>query len=495
MRTEKYELESAARRALFGVYRNPYTDDPGVAGRDRTTANTSVVFHAGRLFALKEDGLPHELDPDTLETRGRFDYRGRMKSLTATAHPKIDPATGEMISHGYEARGLATRDIALQVISPDGELVREEFFLAPFVSFLHDWAVSERHLVYPLMPTTTDMERLRKGGAHWVFEADRDTEIGVMRRDASTRDIRWYRAPPRGVGHILNCFSEGERVYVDIFVSERNQFPFIANADGAPFDREKSTPRLTRWCFDLSGPGSGFESTTLHRDFMEMPAIDQRATRCTRIVTAFTAIVDPAKPLNVAGTIGVGWNTLVHVDLATGRARPLLRRRADDLPGTLLRTAIRRRAGGRRFSPFRAHPVRGTNRAPSSPCSMRSALPPVRSRRLAYPCGCGRPCTAPGFRPAQGGPLKDRAPFRADQVGSLLRPARTARRAREFPAGSLPADGARAGRGRGDTRGREADRRILASRRSRTASSGALSGTSTSSNPSRTSRSVARRSR
>ena len=37
-----FEAERAARRALFGAYRNPFTDDPPVAGIDRTTANTSV---------------------------------------------------------------------------------------------------------------------------------------------------------------------------------------------------------------------------------------------------------------------------------------------------------------------------------------------------------------------------------------------------------------------------------------------------------------------
>jgi carotenoid cleavage dioxygenase-like enzyme len=57
VRTEKYLLESAAHRSLFGRYRNPYTSDPQVAGRDATTSNTNVFFHAGGLFALKEDGL------------------------------------------------------------------------------------------------------------------------------------------------------------------------------------------------------------------------------------------------------------------------------------------------------------------------------------------------------------------------------------------------------------------------------------------------------
>jgi carotenoid cleavage dioxygenase len=317
VRTEKFELEAAAHKALFGMYRNPYTDDPSVAGRDRTTANTSVVYHAGRLFALKEDGLPHELDPDSLQTRGRFDYRGRMRSSTATAHPKIDPLSGEMISNGYEARGLATRDVAVQFISPDGELVREDFFLAPYVSFMHDWGVSSEHLIFPLMPTTADEQRMRQGGPHWVFEPNLEARVGIMRRDGSARDIRWYRSPPRGFGHILNSFSDGERVYVDIFVSERNQFPFIANADGSPFDREKATPRLTRWTFDLSRKGETFDSQTLFQDFMEMPATDGRY-QMRPYRHGFCAIVDHSRPLNVAGTIGLGWNTLAHVDLASG---------------------------------------------------------------------------------------------------------------------------------------------------------------------------------
>ena len=314
VRTEKFELEAAARRALFGVYRNPYTDDASVAGKDRTTANTNIVFHAGRLFALKEDGLPHELDPFTLATRGRYDYGGRLRSKTFTAHPKIDPATGEMIAFGYEATGLASRDMAVQVIDPAGELVREEFFEAPYCSFQHDFAVTDRHIVFALMPCTADDDRMRAGGAHWMFEPDREVAIGVMARDGSPQGIRWFRGEARGIGHFLNAYDDGDKVVVDGFVSARNQFPFIANADGAPFDREQATPRLSRWTFDLASNSDTFEQETLFQDFMEMPRVDDRfAMRPHRY--GFTTLIDPSKPLNVAGTIGLGWNTLARVDL------------------------------------------------------------------------------------------------------------------------------------------------------------------------------------
>jgi carotenoid cleavage dioxygenase-like enzyme len=108
VRTQKFSLERAAGKALYGAYRNPYTDDFAVQGKSRGTANTNVLLHAGQLFAYKEDSLPVALDPITLETRGEWDFGGRMKSKAFTAHAKLDPLTGEMVGFGYGAKGVFT---------------------------------------------------------------------------------------------------------------------------------------------------------------------------------------------------------------------------------------------------------------------------------------------------------------------------------------------------------------------------------------------------
>ena len=129
VRTERFLAEREAGRALFGAYRNPFTDDPLVATVSGNTANTTAFFHAGRLFALKEDGLPYELDPDTLETRGTWDFKGKLTSKTVTAHPKIDPATGEWLLFGYEADGLGSRDMVFGVVDKHGNLIREDWLL------------------------------------------------------------------------------------------------------------------------------------------------------------------------------------------------------------------------------------------------------------------------------------------------------------------------------------------------------------------------------
>src|SRR5581483_10705593 len=125
IRTEKFTAEDKAGKALFGPYRNPYFDDESVKGLSRGTANTNILVHHGKLLALKEDSQPVAMDPRTLETLGNYDFGGQLSSPTFTAHPKIDPKTGEMITFGYAAKGLTTRDVAYYVFDRHGKLTRE----------------------------------------------------------------------------------------------------------------------------------------------------------------------------------------------------------------------------------------------------------------------------------------------------------------------------------------------------------------------------------
>src|SRR5688500_9735635 len=155
--TERYVAEKNARRALFGRYRNPFTDDPSVQGVDRTVANTTPVWHAGRLFMTKEDGRPYEVNPHTLETVGSYNFGGKLKSETMTAHVRVDPKTGEMFFFGYEAGGLCTRDVAYCIADREGRLTSEQWFKVPYVSSMHDFVITEHWAVFPVYPTTADL--------------------------------------------------------------------------------------------------------------------------------------------------------------------------------------------------------------------------------------------------------------------------------------------------------------------------------------------------
>ena len=93
-----FGIEVKAGHALFGTFGNPMTTDPSALGKDSGVANTNIVFHAGRLLALEEAHQPFELDAKTLDPRGYIPYAGAANRFTA--HPKIDPETGEPLPDG-----------------------------------------------------------------------------------------------------------------------------------------------------------------------------------------------------------------------------------------------------------------------------------------------------------------------------------------------------------------------------------------------------------
>ena len=247
VRTERFLAERAARRALYGAYRNRFTDEASVQGLDRTVANTSPIWHAGRLFASKEDGLPYEIDPDTLETLGRFDWDGQLKTVTVSAHPKVDPRTGELLFYGYEASGDASRDMAFCVADAEGRLVSEEWFEAPYPGMVHDFAITEDYAVFPIFPTLADLDRMKAGGLHWMSDVSQDCWVAVVPRKTGVKDIRWFRRPGGQFFHVINAWNEGERITLDLCVSEMNSFPFIPDISGAPYDPAKASAFPSRW--------------------------------------------------------------------------------------------------------------------------------------------------------------------------------------------------------------------------------------------------------
>ena len=137
-RTDKWKLEKEAGRALFGAYRNPLTDDSSVKGKYRGTANTNAFFHGGLLFGLKEDSPAVAMDPNTLETLGSWDFGGQVTSPTFTAHPKIDPVSGEMVFFGYNAAGPLTPALSFGSVNASGVVTRFDRFEAPYaLSLIH----------------------------------------------------------------------------------------------------------------------------------------------------------------------------------------------------------------------------------------------------------------------------------------------------------------------------------------------------------------------
>jgi carotenoid cleavage dioxygenase-like enzyme len=322
VRTPRYLANRKAERQLFGIYRNRSTDEPSVRSVNGTVANTTPVFHAGRLFATKEDARPFEIDPHTLETRGEWDFHGQYKSLTFTAHPKIDPVTGGLICFGFEATGEASKDVFVYFIDKSGRVTREVRLQAPYVSEMHDMAITRTHIVIPVFPLTTDKEWLAAGNTHWYWDERLPGYLCILPRDGDAKDVRWIKGPSHAMGHTLNATTEGNRLVLDGTVSDANPYPFFPQRNGTPWTPQTGGSTIRRWIVDLGSKQDGWEE--LHPFPMApggLPRIDDRfISQSYRY--GYMSYSDPTRPLDARLAAGRSFplaNCLGRYDMNSGK--------------------------------------------------------------------------------------------------------------------------------------------------------------------------------
>ncbi|KAF4469114.1 carotenoid oxygenase [Fusarium albosuccineum] len=333
VQTDRYQAEAKHREAMFGKYRNPFTDNEMVKGIIRTVSNTNVYFWRGVMLASKEDGPPYAMDPSTLGTLGRYDFEGQMKAPCFTAHPRFDPDTGEMVAFAYEAGGDghdASCDIVVWTFEPEnGKKTEERWYKAPFCGMIHDCALTENYLVLPMTPLKCDLDRLKKGGNHWAWDPNEDQYYGIVpRRPGKDDDIIWLRADNGFHGHIAGAYEdENGHIVCDLTVADGNVFfwwPPDNGADGAHALQAKARQKLIsdtfRWVFDpTSKTNTRVTPFKKYGTNGEFSRIDDRFT--TKRYSHFWQLqMDPTRPYDIAKCgppAGGLWNVMGHFNWDT----------------------------------------------------------------------------------------------------------------------------------------------------------------------------------
>lgn len=307
VRTPRWLAEHKAGRPLFGFAGAP--SDPSVADVPRGTANTHIVQHAGKLMALQEQSEPFEIDPKGLERGGYLNTGGKF-----TAHPKIDPETGQLIWFGYFAgpkkRFSNLIDYGMTDIS--GKVIRRDRFAAPYASVIHDFIVTRNYVIFPVLPLTGDLHRAMKGGPPWAWEPARGAFLGILHREVSVDSIRWFEIEPSFVLHTMNAWEEGTKVHCELMEFPHAP-PAFPNADGSA--GRECQARLTRWTIDLSANTNVAKRQPLDDLNAEMPRFDDRR-----------AFIPYRHGWYLANTTGTDspFNAIVHIDLQTGRRQLLV---------------------------------------------------------------------------------------------------------------------------------------------------------------------------
>ena len=308
VRTAKWKLEHGERRALYNAF-NPLDNDPLTEDADDDgLANTNIVWHGGKLLALEEGHPPFEIDPQTLESKGGWRFNGQLEG-PMTAHPKMDPASGEMLFFGYMADGPFSEGMTYQTVNASGELTRSDKFQAPFASMVHDFITTDEHVIFPIFPLTGSLERAMNGEPAFAWEPDKGTHIGVMRRDGSIDDIRWFETDPCYVFHPMNAYTKGNRLVAHVMQFE--QAPLFPHLDGSPPDPAKASARLCEWVFDLADNSNGVQRRYLDDVTGEFPRMDERFVGLDYDHGYYGA--------STHGDDGVGFNAICRYDFRTGQ--------------------------------------------------------------------------------------------------------------------------------------------------------------------------------
>ena len=278
VRTPKWQVEHDAGEALIGSFGNPRYTDPRFFSLRSTVANTNIVWHADRLVALEEGHAPFLLDPASLKSPpaggGYETYGGKAKG-PFTAHPKIDPTTGEMVFFGYSAKGPFTPFVSIGTADRNGGITRAEMLETPFPSMVHDFAVTRNWIIVPNFPLTGSMERAMGGKPPYAWEPDKGTHIAFIPRNGTVADAKWVTASACYVFHPMNHYEAADgRIVVDVM--KYDVAPLFPLPDGSPSTKAEPPSRLFRWTFDLSGKTSSFHEAQLDDRVGEFPRFDER---------------------------------------------------------------------------------------------------------------------------------------------------------------------------------------------------------------------------
>jgi carotenoid cleavage dioxygenase len=301
VRTRQLAHEDRAGRALYGGILTPALPVPALTGGDTTPFKDSpminIVCHAGNLLALAEGSPPYKLAAD-LATIGPWDFGGRLPD-GITAHPKIDPVSGELVVFRYglekpfltwgivDARGTVTH--APDTIELDGAYM------------IHDFAITPDYAVIFVCPLAFDLGA-RGGVLQW--RPERGTRIALVPRSGTGGHTRWLETGPFWVWHFGNAYQEGDEIVV-----------LYAHWDRLDFGGHKHGPNKGQVRRARLHPGRGtVRYETVDERPAEFPRIDDR--RMGR-KNRYLHLSQKSNKLDVPGS----FDRIVRYDLETGRVQ------------------------------------------------------------------------------------------------------------------------------------------------------------------------------
>jgi carotenoid cleavage dioxygenase len=281
--TRKLRMEREAGRRLTPGFGTPPPPDRLASNdnRDMNAANISVLWHADRLLALWEGGDAYALEPGTLATVGAHHWSAETAGMPFSAHPRREP-DGTLWNFG-SIPWMAK--LAVYHISREGRIVRVQLIDLPHPGMIHDFLVTERHLVFLIPPLLYERESDAQTflGRH-AWHGEEPLRILLVDKGDLARQT-WLEAPASFVFHLGNAWEEpGGAIHLDFCRHPNADLVFGALRRvmwGESVANEPAT--VTRMTID---PKSRRAAEDIGVEIAEFPSVDPRLVgRRQRYVT------------------------------------------------------------------------------------------------------------------------------------------------------------------------------------------------------------------
>lgn len=222
-----------------------------------TGLGTAIQYHDGRLYAFNEAGYPFRLDVRREGERVVIDgsgehctWGGRLPG-PFSAHPAIDPDTGDMFSVATN-RNDGSASITIVQVSKN-QLVRSLNARQsghPMV-WLHECCITRNYIVFPDISLRIDKDRLQRDQSMFYWDPGYNMRFGIVPRnfDQDT-PIRWISTDrPGAIYHLVNAWEEtgpDGRERIVLFAPRFDTYP-----DTVPIHTPEEGPaHLSKWVLD-----------------------------------------------------------------------------------------------------------------------------------------------------------------------------------------------------------------------------------------------------
>ncbi len=316
VRSTKFVAEEEANAPLFRTFGTSFDADQMKRGIVlESPVNVSVYAYNGSVLAFGEQGLPWELDPVSLETKGPYTFNGRLNEISPfSGHPKWDPTTGEMFNFGISFS--ATQPLLNTYrFDPHARLIYRKRHRLAYPCSIHDFSLSPSYMVFYLSPYLLDMEAMMHDGLTLMealrWEPERGSCLLLVARDSGAA----VASIPIGQGyclHLLNGCESGALLTVDVVEYERpiyDQYQVVPD-----LFTEVNRAQPVRFVIDLRHFTCIERRTVDYGQAPDFPSLDPR--RVTLPAEHFWML-----GIGAAGRCGRKFfNQLVHADWTTETA-------------------------------------------------------------------------------------------------------------------------------------------------------------------------------